>query len=274
MRFELETIARGLLLPVVVSIVVAWVLLRVLPRNVAQRFAGAVGCAVGFIAGYALLEPRHLRPSTYWQWLPWLGIVTAIAGPVGLVSRIPAVGRWTLWLVISVVSAWLLVPTWADLNLSRGVYVTLFAASLFLLTMLLDELALRTSGTMLALSLCISALCGAVLLAVFVSVRFGLLTVAAAAALSGCWVTTFRNSARDLVRGVTLFYSVVVGGLMLTGQVAAVLPTACFALMLAAPSMLWVCEFPPLSRSQGKHAVMIQLVAIGLPLATAFLLAV
>ncbi len=274
MRFEFETIGCGVLVPAVVSIAVMWVLLRVLPRDVAQRFAGAVGCAAGFFAGYALLEPRHLRPSTYWQWLPWLGIVAAIAGPIGLASRVPSVGRWTLWLVVSTASAWLLVPTWADLNPSRGVYVTVFAAYVFLLTALLDALARRTSGTMFSLSLCVSASSGAVLLAAFVSVRFGLLTVASAAALSGCWAISFRDSSRELVCGVTLFYSVVIGGLMLTGQVAAVLPSACFVLILAAPLMLWVCEIPPLSRPQGKSAVMIRLVAISLPLATAFLLAV
>ena len=274
MRFELETIGCGLLLPAALSVVVTWAFLRALPRDVALRFAGAVGCAVGFFVGYALLEPRHLRPATYWQWLPWLGIVAAVAAPIGLVSRVPSVCRWTLWLVISVVSAWLLVPTWVDLKPSRDVYVALVTACVFLLTAQLDMLGRRTSGTMFSLSLCVSASCGAVLLAAFVSVRFGLLTVAAAAALSGCWVISFRDSSRELVRGVTLFYSVVVGGLLLTGQVAAVLPSVCFALILAAPLMLWLCEFPPLSRPQGKWGVLIRLVAISLPLATACLLAV
>ena len=274
MRFELETIGCGVFVPAALSVVVTWALLRVLPREVAQRFAGAVGCAAGFFVGYALLEPRHLRPVTYWQWLPWLGIVAAIAGPIGFASRVPSAGRWTLWLVVSIVSTWLLVPTWADLNPSRGVHVALITACVFLLTVLLDMLACRTSGTLFSLSLCVSASCGAILLATFVSVRFGLLTVASAAALSGCWVISFRGSSRELVRGVTLFYSVVIGGLMLAGQVAAVLPSACFALILAAPLMLWMCEFSPLSSAQGKWAVMIRLVAISLPLATAFLLAV
>lgn len=274
MRFMLETIGYGVLVPAAVSIAVMWTLLRVLPRDAGQLFAGAVGGAVGFFAGYVLLEPRHLLPTTYWQWLPWMGIVAAIAGPIGFVSRVPSVGRWTLWLVVSIVSAWLLVPKWAALSPSRGVYVALFIACVFLLTALLDTLARRTSGTMLSLSLCISASCGAVLLAAFVSMRFGLLTVAAAAALSGCWVVSFRDSSRNLARGVTLFYSVVIGGLLLTGQVAAVLPSVCFVLVLAAPLMLWVCEFAPLSRPQGKNAVMVRLVAISLPLATAFLLAV
>ncbi len=197
-----------------------------------------------------------------------------IAGPSGMALRVHPVGSWVPWLVVSIMSAWLLVPTWADLNPPRYVYLTLFAAGVFLLTVLLDRLARGISKTVFSLSLCISASCGAVLLAAFLSVRFGLLTVAAAAALSGCWVISFRDSRCDLIRGMTLFYSVVVGGLMLAGQVAAVLPSICFALILAAPLMLWLCEFQPLASAQGQRAVMIRLMAISLPLATAFLLAV
>jgi hypothetical protein len=101
-------------------------------------------------------------------------------------------------------------------------------------------LADRTSAALLALSLIIAATAGAILLAAFVSLRFGLLACAASAALSGCGIVAFRSRSRNVVRGTVMFYAVVVGGLMSAGQLADVLPSACFPLVLAAPLVLWV----------------------------------
>lgn len=273
MKFAIETAGFGILVPACLSIAVAWAIRRFFPRDAGRLISGAIGCAAGFFAGFAALETGNLRPTTYWHWLPWVGVVASIAGPIGLLPRVPTAGRWGLWLTAAIGCGWLLVPNWADLNPPRIAYVSIFAAVVFLLTSLLEILARRNPSSSLSMSLCISAWCGAVLLSAFVSLRFGLLTVAAAAALSGCCVVSTRDSARELVRGVILFYSVVVGGLMLVGELAAVLPRVCFLLILAASLMLWLCEFLPAATASNKRAFVIRLVAVASPLAAAFLVA-
>lgn len=273
MQFEIEMASYAVLVPAGLSFAVAWGLLRVLPRDVAPLIAGAIGCAAGFFAGYGLLETANLRPTTYWHWLPWLGIVAALAGSVGLSPRVPIFVRWMLWLAVGIVSSWLLVPTWADLKPSRIGYVSIFAVCVFLVTVLIESLARRPSARLISLSLSLSSLCGAVLMAAFVSLRFGMLAFAAFAAVSGVCAMSAFGSTRDVVRGAALFYAVVIGGLMLTGQLVGVVPSVCFFLISAAPTVLWACEFGPLSRLTGNAAVIIRLAAIALPLTAAFVMA-
>lgn len=273
MKFAIETAGYGIVVPASLAIAVAWSLLRVLPRGVAPLVAGALGCASGFFAGFAALETGSLRPTTYWHWLPWLGAVASVAGPIGLTPRVPTVGRWILWLAVAIVSGWLLVPTWSDLTPPRAAYVAIFSGGVVLPAILLEKLARQTSGNMLSLSLCASAFCGAVLMSALVSLRFGLLAVAAAAAISGCCAVSLRGNARDLVRGMILVHFVIVGGLMLAGQLAAVLPSACFVLIPAAPLMLWPCELLPQSSVSSKRAIAIRVIAVALPLGLAFVVA-
>jgi hypothetical protein len=273
MKFAIETAGYGIVVPAGLAIAVAWSLLRVLPRDIAPLVAGALRCASGFFTGFTALETGNLRPTTYWHWLPWLGAMASVVGPIGLMPRMPTVGRWVHWIAVAIGAGWLLVPTWSDLAPLREVYVAVFSGGVFLPTILLERLARMTSGNMLSLSLCASAFCGAVLMSAFVSLRFGLLAVAAAAAISGCSVVSFRGNARDLVRGMILVHFVIVSGLMLAGQLVAVLPSACFVLIPAAPLMLWPCELLPQPGVTNKRAIAIRAVAIALPLGLAFVVA-
>lgn len=247
-----------------------------------------MGCACGFFAGFAWLESPHLRPSTYWHWLPWLGLMSLL-GPFGstapLSFSIQRVGRWSLRLGVAVVSAWMLVPTWADLSPTRGWYVAIFAASTWLLSLCLEPLSRQTAGNALLPSLCVSTFAGAGLLAAMVSLRFGLLAGVAGAALTGVWLaslpdTITRRSSLAADRGnptaggTCLFYAVVFGGLMLAGQLAAVIPSVCFPLLAAAPLALWVGEMPFFARRSSRFAGIVRAAAVLLPIVAAMVVAI
>ena len=84
-----------------------------------------------------------MTPSRHWHWLPYLALASTLIGPIGLAGGVTVVERWLLHLLLAVVSAWFLVPTWASLQPLRGAYVILLTAVVFLLSTLLDPLPAR-----------------------------------------------------------------------------------------------------------------------------------
>jgi hypothetical protein len=69
-----------------------------------------------------------------------------------------------------------------------------------------------------------------------------------------------------------MYFSVVIGGLMLIGQLAGVVPTVCFVLIPLAPTGLAAFEIPSLSRFTGRRATIARLLAVGSPLVVALVL--
>src|SRR5262245_15243691 len=111
MPFDLKTLALCLAAPAGASLAVALVMLRAFPSDVSRRAAAGYACAAGFFAGFALLQPGNLKPSSPWHWVPWLGALAAIAGSIGLAPGVRLVERWALHLAVAFVAAWCLVPT-------------------------------------------------------------------------------------------------------------------------------------------------------------------
>jgi hypothetical protein len=260
----------GVLVPVAVAIVVAIGVLRGFPGDASRRYAGALAFVAGFVAGFAVLEPHALRPSTYWHWLPWLAVVAAVVGPIGLAAGVRPPERWALMIALTLTAAWFLVPTWAALQPSRNIYIGVFAGSIFLLWFLLDPLAERVPHAVLYSALALSSLNGGVLVAAFVSVRFGLLGIIAAAALGGACVATIRNRDEVILRALLPAQVVVLGGVMLAAQVNVGLPSAALTLVPIAPLALWLCEKGPLSHMRGKWGYIVRFGAVCLPLAIAW----
>ena len=256
-----------LLALITVSVVIGFLCGR--SDDTRRRYAAALAYVGGFVCGYALLEPHSWRPTTYWHWLPWLGGVAALVGPVGLASGVHFVERWALIAVMSLAAAWLLVPTWADLRPSRGALGLAFAGIVFFVTLLLGRLVPRVSGGLLCASVGLSSLCGTALIAAFVSLRFGLLTAAATAAWAGASVAVLRDRTKTSLRGLLPVHAVIFGGLLLAAQVNVALPRLCFVLIAAAPLMLWPFELRPLAKLRGKSAILVRLAAVSVPLTIA-----
>lgn len=270
----MKPLLEGVLAPIAVSVCMAIGFLRWSSARPSRSYVGSLAFSAGFFAGFAFLETRELRPTTYWHWLPWLAVVAAIVGPIALAARVRAWRRMSLIVVLTLTAAWFLVPTWASLQPTRGIYVATFAGSLFVFWLLLDPLAGRVPRAFLCGTLALSSLNGGVLVAVFVSVRFGLLGIAAAAALAGPFVAAILTREEAIVRGLLPVHAVTLGGILLAAQVNSGMPTAALLLIATAPLPLWLCEQGPFARLRGKWKSAVRLGVVSLPLAAAWGLAV
>jgi hypothetical protein len=277
MPVDFKAIVVGVIIPALVSTVVAAAMRRKSAGGASRRIAAAFACAAGFFTGFALLHPEDLNPADFWHRLPWLGAFAAalssILSAIPLTSKANRAGRWMLHLVIALGAAWILVPAFPRMDPSRGMHIAVFGAGLFALTVLLDRLAERSSGAVLAGSMSLAALCGAALLAANVSLVFGALAGVAFAALAGCWVVALRHGDENSIRSAVPVYAVLVGGIMLAGALYARMLRVPCALVPAAPLALYICEIGPLKRLAGISALLARLLAVGLLLAAAFLLA-
>lgn len=269
----MNSLLGGVLLPATVSIVVALVILRILAEETARRYAGALGFAAGLMAAYALLEPHDLRPSMYWHWLPWMALGGGLIGPVTLAAGVRFPERCAAMLLLALVAAWFLVPTRASLLPVRSLYVAAFAGSVMLLWILLDRLATRGSTALVCGMLGLASLCGGALVAAVVSLRFGLLEIAASAALGGGFLAALQKQDDRIVRGLLPAQTVVACGIILFARVNVGLPPASLVLIPAAPLMLWLGEAGPLGNVRGRWGSLLRIGAVTLPLAVAWGLA-
>src|SRR5262249_29616844 len=137
-----ELLVYGAAVPFAVATAVRLMLPRLLPDAVARRYSGSAALGLGLLAGYLLSTPRAaLAPSRHWHWLPYLALASMVLGPVGLAEGVRSFERRLLHLLLALLAAWFLVPTWASLKPSRGVHLAGLAAGLFVLMLALDVLA-------------------------------------------------------------------------------------------------------------------------------------
>lgn len=275
MGFVIDILLYGGVVPAVVAFSLVFVLRRVLPASAAERYPTAIAFAAAFFVGYALLPSwAAIAPTRHWHWLPYLGLVAMVMGPVGLAQGLLRVERWLLTLLLAVLAAWLLVPTWADLQPSRPTYILILTAYVLLLSMLLDPLPARVPARLFLAALTIVAGAGALMLAVFVSLTFARLAGVAAAAMAGCAVAAFRNGGPTMPRAVIPAFAVLLGGSLFVGSIEPDPALHGFLLVPAAPLGLWLCARGPLARHRGVTAGAIGLGAVLALLAIACVLVV
>ncbi len=256
------------------SIALWWLSWRSLPRSFCDRYAAAVAFALAFFVGYALLPSwAPLWPSRHWHWLPWLGAVAMLVGPIGLTQRRWAAQRGLTLLVLAALAALVLVPTWPDLAPPRVLYIAIFAGYLFLLSVLLDPLAARVPPPLFLAILSIASGAVAIMGAVEVSVKFGQVAVVATAAIVGCSVASSFDSRETKInaRGLIPAFVVVVGGLALVSFIEPAPPLYGMLLVPAAALTLWTYRWGPLARLGGVTASVIQVAAVLVPLAIAWI---
>jgi hypothetical protein len=268
MNLSIEILGYGGAVPVAVAVAVVWVSRRFLPAKWAQRYSLAIALAVAFFVGYVLVHSwAGLVPRRHWQWLPYLGAVAAVLGPAGLAGG-GVLRRWLLFLALALVTAWLLVPSWASLWPRRAISVPLLTAYLFLVAALLDALPDRLLGPLAVALFGVVAGTVAVLLAAEVSVKFGQLAGIAAAALAGCWAASLwgGGQAAAAVRGMIPVFAILIGGLAYTGCIEPQPPRVLLLFAPAALLGLWACAAPPLARLRGAAAIAAQIGAVLVPL--------
>lgn len=269
MDMAIEILGYGGLVPAGISIAVVWLSRRLLPQSVAHRYAFAGALATAFFVGYSLLPWSRLMPERHWQWLPYLSAVAVLLGPIRLAAGVFTVERWSLYLLLAVICAWLLVPTWTDLQPPRPIMIALLGAYLFLLAAGLDLLPDRLLGRRFLALLAMVSASVAVLLAASISLKFGQLAGIATAALAGCWASSLWRAEAGMPRGLIPVFVALVAGLAFVGCIEPQPPRVGMLLAPAAPLALWACAWGPLARLQGRTALAVQVVTVLMPLAVA-----
>ena len=270
MGLMIEIVVYGGIIPTVVSLAMAALLLGVLPESASRRYAAAVAFGTALLVGYLLMPSwAELVPTRHWHWLPYLAAAAMILAPIGLAQGLSTPERWLLHLLFSAVAAWLLVPTWPNLQPPRSFYVPVVAGYLFLITVLLEALPARLLGPLFVAILFVVSALVAMTIAATVSVRLGQVGGIAAAAMAGCGAASFFYSSRFMARGLIPVFTIVVGGLALVGCVEPERPLVGLLLMPAAPLALWACACGPLARARGVAAGASQAAVVLVPLVAA-----
>ncbi|MGH7201182.1 MAG: hypothetical protein ACREJB_11290, partial [Planctomycetaceae bacterium] len=240
-----------------------------------RRHAAAWAVAGGFFTAYALLSWAPLRPSAHWEWLPYLGVVAAVLGPVGLVDGIRWPERWAVWLVAALLAAWFLVPDWSEIEPHRPAYLAILTGLLFLTTVLFDALADRVDGRLFAAVLGVTAIAGAVVLAESGTMKFAQLAGVLAAALAGSVLAMLCGATAVRFRGAVPAVVLLLGGLMFAGYVNSFssVPAASYLLVAIAPLPLGICRFGPLASLPRRVGIAAQLLVVLVPIVVAVALA-
>lgn len=275
MNLAIQVLGYGGIIPVGISIGTMYLCRRFLPPTASKRYAAAVACGIAFFVGYALLPSwAALRPTRHWQWLPYLGFVAMIVGPVRLARGVFAPQRLLIQLMLALVAAWLLVPTWSRVESQYVYYVAGMTAGLVLLSVLLDPLPRRMPPAFFVGLLAVVTACVAITLATSLSLKYGQTAGIAAASLAGCCIGLLFFKDETAARGLVPVFTLVVGGCAFIGFIGHDPPKTGILVLPLAPILLWATVWGPLSRLRGFAGLTVQAAAVVVPLVivTSFLI--
>lgn len=275
MSFEVELLVYGAAVPLFLAIALLVLGRQFLPTGIGDRTGAAAALAFGFGTAAVLFPWFPWKPEFAWHWLPYLGLLAAIAGGIGPSTKVPSWGRWLLWLGLAGVSALVIVPTWEKLESDRLGYIVGLASTFFVLIVLLDPLAARLAGNLLPTHLAITATVGAVILGLSGSAKYAQLGGAVAAAMGGCAIVGWFRQEMTWLRGAMPAFVVLLGGLMFTGYISSFteIPWLSYLLVPLAPLMLWAGVWLPLGSLKGIWRMVAQFGLILIPLGIALALA-
>ncbi|MBA3312442.1 MAG: hypothetical protein M3552_03850 [Planctomycetota bacterium] len=270
MDLSIEYLGKAVAAPAAIALLLFVALRKTLPRDLALRYAGPVAFGAAMIAGCLLTGSVTFVPDRHWHWLPYLAFGASLIGGIAACESLRWFERAVLWLLASLVAAWLVVPDWASLSPSRGIWIIALVAGLAVLTASGEFLSVKVPAPTFLWSLILAATCVAGLIVGFVSLTFGKIAIIPAAALGGCLLGAMIDRT-PTVRGLGLSYAVVIGGWAFVGTVEPQRPVLFLLIAALAPLALWCCVFGPVSRLRGWYALLAQtgVVAIVLTIAVA-----
>jgi hypothetical protein len=221
-----------------------------------ERYAAVAAASLGLLAGYALLPAwAPWQPTTYWHWLLYLGLAAGLVGPLTLASGVQGGERLLVRCLLALLTAWLVVPTWARLEAVRAWHVGGVTVYLLVLIVSLEPLTSRFAPARLLLYLTLSAAALALMTAVTLSLTFGQLGGVMAASLGGtclaAWLVPSSAGQRAL-RGLVPWYAVLVGGLAYVGYINPQPRLGGLILIAFAPLALWLLAVGPLARGRAS----------------------
>ncbi len=247
----LEIVGMSGVIPALAAGVTLWLSRWILPSDLHARHGLTWGAGVGLLVGYGLLPAwAPWQPTTYWHWLPYLGLAAAWFGSLIGARGVHVAERWLVVILLGGLSAWFLVPTWAQLQPTRIWHVTILAAYLVALVTCLTPISRQLTADRWLAYLGTSAFFLAVTTAIAVSLRFGQVTTILAASLFGlAAIVRLDPSLKQKIFPQTLlpWYAVLVGGMAYVAYVNPSPRLPGFILMPLAPMALYLCHKGPLA---------------------------
>lgn len=256
---SLLAVLYGLVIPAAVAaaFLLAWRWL--LPGEWAKRSGASLALVAGFFAGYALLDLGQWKPRFYWHWLPYVALMTLVAGALQSLGG-KGFGKWRIVggivsLATVAFALWLLLPTWSKIVAVRTVYYAVWIPLTFGIAMLIDPLLRKPLCERFPQALPGMILAAAFFFAsamIFLSGSGKLAQVSGAAfgamlgiAVVGC----FHRDGNELSDLATP-QAVLLCGLLLAAQVDSHsdVPLACYLLVPLAPLTLWLIAFKRVSQ--------------------------
>jgi hypothetical protein len=253
----LELVGMSGVIPALAAGITLWLVRWILPAEMHSRYGLTLGAGVGLLVGYGLLPAwAPWQPTTYWHWLPYLGLAAAGVGSLTLASGIHWAERWIAALLLAGLSAWYLVPTWGQLEPTRVWHVTVLAAYMAALIACLAPLSRQMAADRWLAYLGTSAFVSAVTTAIAVSLRFGQVGTILAASLLGLAAIAWLSPATiQPIRSQTIvpWYAILVGGMAYVAYVNPSPRLPGFIFMPLAPVALYLCHKGPLSHRMPRQ---------------------
>jgi hypothetical protein len=236
----------------------------------------ALALGLAYIAGHCGLAWPAWPPLDVQDRLPFLALAATVLGL--LESRWPG-PAWTRWenriLATGMLLFFVMVPgmgeNWGTKE--GNLRLAAWGVSLLASSANLDALAARLSGARIVLPAMVVAAGAAAALLVSGSAVLGQLAGVLAAALGACWVVSWWKPPLSLARGGTAVLIVVLGALVLEGNVFSQLPAASAMLLACAPGAVWLGRVGPLRRLAGAKATILAAALAAVPVGLALGLA-
>jgi hypothetical protein len=262
MPFTTSDLLLGFVLPALLAallyVLISSLISRLLGKRLSLQPAATVALVAGFQLGYWLLSLGPPVPKTHWHWLPWVTLLPVAAALLPTGSRPARIGQAATVVVITLISAWLLVPDWDHLQPSRTIHMAIWSTALILLTASTAPLTTRITDISLPLVLTMVMSTAAVVLLLSESLRFCQVLLAATGPLAGMTLAAKWRRPSPQFHGIAFSFQLLLCGELLIGYVNSFsdVPLLCYALIPIAPLGLWPSLHGPLSRLQGWKAIL------------------
>jgi hypothetical protein len=245
----------GLIIPAAVAAAILLTWRRLLPGEWAKRSGASFALVAGFVAGYALLDLGEWKPRFYWHWLPYVALLTLVAGALQSLK-----GKWRIAgaivaLATVVFALWLLLPTWSKIVEIRTAYYAIWIPLTFGIGMLIAPLLRKPLGerfpqALPGIILAAAFFCASAVIFLSGSGKLAQIAGAAFGAMLGIGIVgCFRRDGNELSDLATP-QAVLLCGLLLVAQVDSHsdVPLACYLVVPLAPLALWLVAFERVSQ--------------------------
>lgn len=243
-----------------------------LGKERARGVLGPLAVGVAYLAGHLIIAGwTSFPPADTTNWLPYFALAAAVLGAFCAVLPITAWVRVVIFALVSTGALRLLLKPKFQYGWSPGegwAWVVCLGCAIVLLAVILDALA-RRPGTAVEMPVFLLIVCagtsGALMLSG--SMLLGQFATVLAAAIFGTLV--FSAGKVALGRGIVPVFSLLIGGLLVSGYFFAELPAASAGLLAFAP----ILALSYVGRSNKLLALGIRAALVSIPVAVALVLA-